>query len=69
MSDYLLNIPDKLHERLKDISINKEKSLRETIIYLLKSGVFVMDIQEDTNKELLYREKSSNSEKFIHFLY
>ena len=57
LAQYALNLSDELYQHLRDTAKQHDKSVKELIISLIKTGLIALDASHADNKELLFREK------------
>jgi hypothetical protein len=71
LAQYALNLSDELYQHLRDTAKQHDKSVKELIISLIKTGLIALDASHADNKELLFREKDAEgkvTEKQIIFV-
>lgn len=60
MAQYSLNLSDKLYANIRELAKEQDKTVRELIIALLKTGLIALDAYNSPNKELCYKETLDN---------
>ena len=58
LAQYALNLSDELYQHLRQTAKEQDKSVKDLIISLIKTGLIALDASNDENKELLFRETS-----------
>lgn len=56
MAQYSLNLSDELYKELQGLAKANDKTVKELMISLIKTGLIALDANNDINKELLFRE-------------
>lgn len=68
MAQYALNLSDELYQTLRQTAKQHDKTVKELMISLIKTGLIALDANNDSNKTLLFRQTDSKgkvSEKEI----
>jgi hypothetical protein len=56
MAQYALNLSDELYKVLQQTAKQNDKTVKELIISLIKTGLIALDASNNDNKSLLFRE-------------
>ncbi|NQZ07225.1 MAG: hypothetical protein HRT35_08690 [Algicola sp.] len=60
MAQYALNLSDELYKVLQQTAKQNDKTVKELIISLIKTGLIALDASNNDNKTLLFRETGAD---------
>ena len=62
LAQYALNLSDELYQKVREIAKQNDKTVKELMISLIKTGLIALDANNDNRKELLFRETLASGE-------
>jgi hypothetical protein len=62
LAQYALNLSDELYQKVREIAKQNDKTVKELMISLIKTGLIALDANNDNRKELLVRETLASGE-------